>query len=83
METKILSKVSQIFGDFLGYFENIILSKKCCAYYFGQLLKKIGLHVITSGHTGCFWIIFAQLHQHIIMTNDGMSANLECFITGK
>ena len=24
METKILSKVSQIFGDFLGYFENII-----------------------------------------------------------
>ena len=44
---KILVKVAQIFGDSLGYFENVFLSKNCVS----TILETFGLHLIpTSGH---------------------------------
>ena len=50
MANTFLTKVAQIFGDYLGYFENIPFQVKTAAVTF----FKNGLLLIqTSGHTAC------------------------------
>ena len=48
----LFTKVSQMFGDFLGSCEtHCFLSQNGLGYFFGQLLEKLGLLFIsTSGH---------------------------------
>ena len=51
--TNSLTKVAQIFANFLGYFENISFKVKPDVASFAQLLVTIGLiYNLASGHTG-------------------------------
>ena len=52
-----LTKVAQIFGNLLGYFEKMaFLRKICCGYFFVTFWAKIGLlSAMKSGHTVCSW----------------------------
>ena len=51
--TNFLTKISKIFGDLWGNFENLAFSIKLLLILFGQLRKKSGPpFILTPGHTG-------------------------------
>ena len=51
--TNFITKVAQMFGDFLGSCENYHFLSQIFEATFGQLLEKLELLFIsTSGHTG-------------------------------
>ena len=53
LATNFLAKVSQIFGDFLGYLENTAFEEiTVMATFWATLQKNLALFIPTSGHTG-------------------------------
>ena len=66
---------AQIFGDFLGYFVTLLLSKNCFSYLIGSFGQKIELLVIqTSGHTAFYTLSHVVKHVAFFMCH-----NLTCF----
>ena len=76
--TNFITKVAQMFGDFLGSYENFSFLSWTVRLRLGQILEKLGLLFIsTSGHNACR--SFTSNVSNIVRTCHGSSVLL-CLI---
>ena len=68
LATNILSKVAQIFGDFWGYLEALLLSSKlCCGNVLGKILINWPLFIPAFGHTATYLHLGTlKLNQYLV-----------------